>query len=99
MKKSTRILIIENVLNSQDIGGKTKQTAIECAENCEKLSDKDTVRDPLTAYLVSSIGNVSNTTIDDIETDFDYAISMLQRAKRSLNEVKNTVFDREALGI
>lgn len=68
--------IATGAFNAQDLGGISVRSAIRSCENGTNYPDQS---DHLTSYIVESINNA--TDIENIESDLNYAIKQLQRAK------------------
>lgn len=77
-----KIGIAQAVFGSQDIGGKTVEQFINHVVEGSQMDDPE--KDLLSAYLIDLLNR--NEDIESLETDLSYAISMLQRAKASIQQ-------------
>lgn len=76
--------IAEVIFNNSDLGGKSAKVASECIETC--ICYTDCIKDPITATIVHAVNNADD--LDELESNFNYAIRQLEIAKHNALSVK-----------
>ena len=81
MEKADRRAILVAMLNSQDLGDKSKTKVLECFDNETIFED---ARDPLSTFIYDAISQGEDA--EDIESNIGYAITQMQKAQASIKQ-------------
>lgn len=92
MKTKSKSEILEAILDSQDLGEKTKIHLMDCLTTKTYLGENT---DPLTQYLYNTV--MEEETGSGIEQTLDYAISQLSKAKIALSRMRLELYDIEVI--